>query len=191
MAVCELTQGSHPVPGVFLNKHFLFSEISWRKTCLLRFDPRHQFCFTLCEVSWSEVTCLTAQNTAYKHTQLALLGSHQKLAVSQETTQHHSSSWLNWCQRNDTAASNTGQESFHSIFNAHPSKQTSHQQHIDPHEIKPGIACSFPQQYYHLCKAGLQEQQGRITNIWPGSVTADLKGRVKTHPMKFHSATAP
>lgn len=24
MAVCELTQGSHPVPGAFLNKHFLF-----------------------------------------------------------------------------------------------------------------------------------------------------------------------
>lgn len=78
---------------------------------------------------------MTAQNTAYQHTQLALLSSHQEFSVNQDTSQNHSSSWLNWCQRNDTAASNTGEESFHSIFNAYPFKQTSHEQYVDPHEI--------------------------------------------------------
>lgn len=87
---------------------------------------------------------MTAQNMAYQHSQLALLRSHQKLPVNQ-TSQHHSSSWLNWCQRNDTAASNIGGKSFHSIFNAYPSKQASHQQYVDLHGIKLDIACSFPQ----------------------------------------------
>jgi len=68
---------------------------------------------------------MTAQNMVYQHTQLALLRSHQNLPISQETSQHHSSFWLNWCKMNDTSASNTGEESFHSVFNAYPSQQRS------------------------------------------------------------------
>lgn len=31
MAVCELTQGSHPAPAAFLNKHFLFQRYDEEK----------------------------------------------------------------------------------------------------------------------------------------------------------------
>lgn len=97
MAVCSLR--AHSQAHSSAEQTLPPAEVPRRKTCLLRWDPRHQSWFTLCEVSWSEVTCMAAQ------TQPTLLRSQQNLPITQDTGHHHSSSWLNWCQSNDTAAS--------------------------------------------------------------------------------------
>lgn len=112
-------------PGSTSEQTLPFSEVSQRKTCLLRFDPRLSSVSHCIKSFWarSSAWLLRTQPTAAHPASPAQVPPdipHQPRADHQ----HHSSSWLNWCQRNDTAVSNTGEETFHSIFNAYPlSKQ--------------------------------------------------------------------
>lgn len=175
MWVWELTWGLCPVLGALLNNTSFFRGIMkknlfvkiWFKTSAL-----FHTAWNLLE--WGHLHDYS-EHSLQQHTQPALLRSHQTLHISQETSQHHSSSWLNWCQRNDTAVSKTGEESFHSIFNAYPLSKQAINNMLTLRKLSWYSTLSH--NTVITFKAHLREQQRKIPNTWPASVTglADLK----------------
>lgn len=90
-----------------------------------------------------------------------------------------------------TQLSNAGEETFHSIFSAYSLSKQAINDMLTLRKLNWYSTLSH-NTVIATFNTHLQEQQGEIPNTQPLSVTglADLKGRVKTHPMKLHSTAA-